>query len=111
MLFLRSLLLVTANLVTINTKLRGRGVGMGTRLAVLLDVLDELGDAKEVVHALEGQALCLGDEEPDEEEHGVAEAGVDDEGTVTAVSTTQGTSDGQGCRRSEQAEESSDTYP
>jgi len=55
-------------------------------LTVLLNLLDKLRYTKEVVHFLERQTLRLGDEEPDEEEHGEAEARVDDEGTTQAVS-------------------------
>ena len=40
----------------------------------------EVADAEEGVHVLEGHALGLGDEEPDEEEHGEGEGGEQDVG-------------------------------
>jgi hypothetical protein len=52
---------------------------MSMVLAVRLNVFDHLGHAEQVVHAFERHALGLGDEEPNEEEHGEAEAAVDEE--------------------------------
>src|SRR5438552_3942877 len=54
------------------------------RLAILLHHrLNELRNAKQVVHALQRQALRLRNQEPHEEEHRVAEARVDKERTNT----------------------------
>ena len=52
---------------------------MDVVLAVRLHVLDKLGDTEEVVHLLERQTLGLGNEEPDEDEHGEAEGAVGEE--------------------------------
>jgi hypothetical protein len=67
-----------AHLLPIHTDLSRGSVS----LTILLDMLDKLRHAEQVVHLLERQALGLGDEEPDEEEHGEAEARVDEEGAT-----------------------------
>lgn len=54
-------------------------------LAIRLHVLNQLGDAEEVVHLLERQALGLRNEEPHEDEHGEAEGAVGEESAVAAL--------------------------
>lgn len=49
---------------------------MAMRLTICLHVLDKLGNTEDIVHFLKRQAFCLGDEEPDEEEHAEAEGAI-----------------------------------
>jgi hypothetical protein len=71
------LALLPCGILTIHIEL----CGVSMVLAVGLDILDHLSQAKQIVHAFKRQTLCLGNEEPDEDEHGEAEASVDEEGT------------------------------
>jgi hypothetical protein len=54
-------------------------VGVSVILAVGLDVLHHLGQAKQVVHSLQRQTLGLRNKEPDEDEHGEAEGSIYEE--------------------------------
>jgi len=72
------LALLTNDLLAIKTDL----VDGSAALAIGLDVLDELGDAEQIIHLLEGQTFGLGNEEPDEEKHGETEGAVDEERSV-----------------------------
>lgn len=58
--------------------------GDGTVLLVV-HLIDQLGYTEEVVHLLESKTLGFGNKEPDEDEHGQAEAGEGDEGSVAAL--------------------------
>lgn len=62
---------------------------MHAALAISLDVLDKLRDAKQIVHLLERQSLSLWNEEPHEDEHGETEGSVEKEATAGRLAHEQ----------------------
>ena len=53
---------------------------------LFLNILDQFGDSKQVIHALERRAFSFGYQEPSEDEYAIAEKVIDQETPVAAVS-------------------------
>ena len=53
---------------------------------LFLNILDQFGDSKQIIHALEGRTFSFGYQEPGEDEHAIAERAIGRETPVAAVS-------------------------
>jgi hypothetical protein len=77
---LPSLFTRTLLFAAIHVELSGVGVCVVV-LTISLDVLDELSDSEQIVHAFQRQSFRLRNQEPHEDKHGEAERAVCEEST------------------------------